>query len=292
MSIVIKTILLYGGSGLVGSRINEMLGKEFKIISPTHDEVDVTNKEKLKENIYKVKPDYIIYAAGLTKVDQAEENPDLAFQLNTQAISNICEYAKKINVPVCYFSTDAVFDGKQKKRPYKETDKTSPQSVYGKSKLAGEVATLSASVNNLVVRIIMVYSSKFPKKKDFPRIALDVLKNNEKFAGIEDQIVNPIYVDTVVDALKVLIKSHAKGIYHLGATNYLSNFEFAKKVTNIFNLDPQLLYPITFKEFSKDKKAKRGQYCWLDTSKFQKEFGKDILHSVDQELRLFQKGRL
>ncbi len=285
----VKTILLYGGSGLVGSRINEMLGEEFKIVAPLHKDVDVTDKTQVKKNIHKVKPDYIIYAAGLVKVDKAEENPKEAFLLNSEAISYICDFAKNMGVPVCYFSTDAVFDGKQNERPYTETDKPNPESIYGKSKQVGELAVLEASNSNLVLRIIMVYSSNFPKKKDFPRVVVEALKNKEKLAGITDQVVNPIYVDTVVRALKTLLAKGATGIYHLGATDYVSNFEFAQQIARTFDLDAGLIYRISFDEFFKGKLAKRGQYCWLDTSKFIKEFGRGVLHSTDEELILFKK---
>src|SRR3989344_2943943 len=123
-------ILICGGSGLVGSRIIELLGDKYQIIAPSHQQVDLSDKKQMEGFITKTKPSHIIYAAGLTSIDNAEENPEQANLLNVKAPSFIAKCAITINASVLYFSTDAVFDGFKSSQPYLEDDKTHPVSNY------------------------------------------------------------------------------------------------------------------------------------------------------------------
>lgn len=283
-------ILLFGGSGLIGSRIKQLLENKYRVTTPTHLKVDVTDKTRVEQIIQTVKPDYIIYAAGLTGVDEAERNPKLAYLLNTKAPTMVAEKASQLHIPILYFSTDAVFDGTKSISPYKESDKTNPISMYGKSKLLGEQMVLAVSDKNCVVRIITVYSHVTTEKRGFVQAVLEALSKGEKFQGITDQIINPIYVDDIVKAIYLLINSKSFGIYHLGATDYITNYHFIRKLAKHFSLDEKLIEGITFKEFFKNKLAKRTKYCWLDTSLFRKGFGENVLHTVDEGIMLFKKN--
>ncbi len=285
-----KRILLFGGSGLVGSRIIKLLNNRFQIIAPPHMKVDVTQRAQVDKIIEQVLPDHIIYAVGLTSVDKAEENSKLAYLLNTKAPTMVAEKASQLHIPILYFSTDAVFDGTKSISPYEESDKTNPISMYGKSKLLGEQMVLALSDKNCVVRIITVYSHVTTEKRGFVQAVLEALSKGEKFQGITDQIINPIYVDDIVKAIYLLINSKSFGIYHLGATDYITNYNFIRKLAKHLSLDEKLIEGITFKEFFKNKLAKRTKYCWLDTSLFRKEFGENVLHTVDESIMLFKKN--
>lgn len=281
-------ILLFGGNGLIGSRLRQLLGSKYQITAPSHQKVDVTNKIQVEKIIQTLKPYYIVYATGLTSVDIAEESPKLAYLLNAKVPAFIAKKAAFLNIPVLYFSTDAVFDGTKDSNPYFESDKTNPLSLYGKSKLLGEQYVLAASSKNCIARIIMAYSHFPTKRKRFVQIALETLKKGEEFYGVIDQIINPIYVDDVVWAVYSLLESGSYGTYHLGATDYVTNFEFVKKLAKYFNLNENLVIGISFEDFFKEKVAPRTKFCWLDTSKFRKKFGENILHSVDESIKLFK----
>lgn len=282
-------VLIFGGSGLVGSRIRELLGVKYQIIAPSHLQVDVADKKQIEQIIKTSKPNYIIYATGLTSVDEAKQDTKLAYLLNAKAPAFIAKLAASINVPMLYFSTDAVFDGSKSNKPYFEDEKTHPLSEYGKSKLLGEQVIMNASWKNCIARIIMVYSHELTKRKRFVHIALEALKKGERFYGVLDQVVNPIYVDDIVVAVDLLIKSKSHGIYHLGARDYVTNYEFVKKLAKNFNLNEKLVTGISFEEFFRGK-ALRTKFCWLDTSKFREKFGENILHSNDEGIRLFKKN--
>ena len=282
-------ILVYGITGMTGTRIGELLRKRFKIIAPPHTHLNLTNKLLIYNHIEETSPDYIIYSAGLTKVDQAQLNPKLAFKLNFQVVADICKKAKQKNITVIYISTDAVFDGKKFKSPYKENDKPHPLSVYGKSKLEGEKAVLKSSRHNAVIRSIMTYCAHYPHKMDFTRLAYQSLKNNEKFDGIIDQIINPTFVDDLVWAVSAIVEKKASGIYHVAAIDSISNYGFVEKIAKAFRFDNNLIGKVTFNNFFRDKPAPRTKFCWLDTTKFQKEINNNILHTLDEGIAIFKK---
>lgn len=284
-----KKLLLFGGSGLVGFGIKQFLSDRYQIIAPGHAEVDVTKRDNISRIIEQIHPEIIIYAVGLTSVDKAEQEPELAYLLNTKAPAIIAKEALSFDIPFLYFSTDAVFDGIMEDRPYRETDKTNPLSVYGKSKLKGEQTVMEISDRNYVVRIIMPYSIIPPRKKNFIWIILDAFKEGKEIYGITDQVINPICINDITEAVYKLIKNRAGGIYHLGATDYVTNIEFIKKLAKIFNFNENLIREVLFEDFFQ-KKAPRTKFCWLDTLKFRKKFGNNILHTVDENIIFFKEN--
>lgn len=284
-----QKILVYGISGMTGTRLSQLLKDKFKIMGPPHSHLDLTKKRAVVKNIKDVAPDQIVYLAGVTKVDDAQRNKRLAYLLNSKVPEYIAKISSKLDIPVNYISTDAVFEGKKKGKAYREDDKTGPISVYGRSKLSGEKAVLAASKQNSVIRTIMIYSSYFPHRKDFARSACEFLKNKREFAGIVDQIISPTFVDDLVWGIAAILKKRPGEIYHLAATDYTTNYGFVQKIAKAFKFDEKLIAKTTFSEFFKDKPAPRQQYSVLNTTKFRKEFGNGILHSIDQGIALFKK---
>ena len=284
-----QTVLVYGITGMTGQRVRDLLKEKFKIVGPPHSHLDLINKKAVQKNIEDVSPDLILYLAGITKVDEAQSNKKLAFLLNSEAVNYAAQKAAKLNIPFYYISTDAVFDGKLKNRAYTEKDKTNPISIYGKSKLAGEKAVLSLSAKNAVIRTIMIYSPYFEHKKDFARFAYESLKYKKQFSGIVDQLINPTYVDDLVNAIAAILQKRAKGIYHVAAKDFTTNYEFLRKIAKAFKFNDRLITRTTFEDFFKDKEAPRQQYSRLSTDKFRKEFGNKILHNVDEGIKAFKR---
>lgn len=285
-----RKILLYGGTGFVGSAIADAFKDVYTIVAPSHTEVDMADFYHLKENIFQTKPDLIIYATGLASVDRCEQEPELACLLNTKVPRVIASEAAMLEIPLYYISTDAVFRGDKKDSPYTEEDTVDPLSVYGKTKQKGEEVVLKYGNRNAIVRIICPFSNFYPKKTDFARLAAEKLSKNELFTGITNQILNPLYLPYLTNALLKLIETGVFGIYHLGSTDSDTNYNIVKRLAKMLNLDVALITPISLKTFLKNKRALRSQYCWLDVSKFQKEFGEGILHNLDTSLKDFSKG--
>lgn len=274
---------------MTGTRVAQLLKDKFKIIGPPHSHLDLANKREVIKNLEDVKPDHIVYLAGVTKVDEAQKNKKLAFLLNAQIPGYITQVAARLNIPLTYISTDAVFSGKKKGKAYREGDRPNPISVYGKSKLEGERKVLSASKANSVLRTIMIYTSYFPHRKDFARSAYESLKNKKQFSGIVDQVISPTFVDDLVFAIAKIIEKRKKGIYHIASVDRTTNYGFVKKIAQAFKFDKDLITKTTFREFFKDKSAPRQQYSVLETKKFRKEFGDGILHTIDEGIALFGK---
>lgn len=284
-----KKILLYGGTGFVGSAIYDAFKNNYILVAPTHKELDITDFFSLKKNINQTKPDIIIYASGLSSVDRCEEEPELAIILNTKVPEVVAKEAAILHIPMYYISTDAVFRGDKKDSLYKEEDRVDPFSVYGKTKQKGEEVVLNHSNRNAVIRIICPFSYFYLKKTDFLRAAVEKLSKNEQFTGITDQVTNPLYIPYLTNAFHKLIASGAFGIYHLGATDSDTNYNIVKRMAEIFDFDNTLITPITLEKFQKNKKSLRSQYGWLDVSKFQREFGEGILCNLDTSLKAFSK---
>lgn len=284
-----QKILIFGGTGQIGSVAVKKLSKQFKISSPTHAKLDITERDSAEKYIRKNKPDQILYIAGYTNTDGAREEPGKAFLLNAGAVLHISYLAAGLKIPFHYLSTELVFNGEKSDKPYTEKDSPDPLLINGKTKQFGELATLNASKLNSVLRLIMCYSPFYERKLDLARLTVKKLKEGAEFNATDDQLVNPIYVNHLIDAISMILENRASGIFHLGATDYTSPFEFAKKIARKMRLDENLVKPVKFADFSKTRPELRPKDQWLDTKKFRKTFGEGILKSVDEGIDDFAR---
>lgn len=280
-------VLFFGGSGQIGSEFTKLLKDKYKIFSPTHKQLDITNKSKVENYIERIKPDQIIYSIGFTSIDLAPRQPYHALQLNVLGLYNTTGIASKKNIPVHFLSTEVVFNGHQKSRPYKEDDHPDPQSLNARLKRIGEMATLDSSPKNSVIRLIICYSSFYERKSDIVRLLIKKLKQGKSFSATIDQEINPIYVSHLIRAISIIIDNKAHGIYHIGAKDYTTPYDFCKKIAKKLGLNPNLIKGVTFKQFSKTRSEPRPQHEWLDVSKFLKDFGPDSLYTIDEGIEDF-----
>lgn len=274
---------------MVGSRILELLSSRYTIIAPRRDEVNISDKAQIKDTIQAIKPNHIIYAAAVSNPDAAEEQKEYAMHINAIVPGFIANLAAKGRFPLLYFSTDAVFPGYQKDRPYKENDRVDPVNYYGITKQKGEENVLSASGGNCVLRLITVYSHYYPKKKDTVRLAASAFQNGKQFTGIVDQYFNPTYVDDAVLAVDRVIEKKVKGVLHFGAAEFVSNYEFIEHIARVGGFHGIDIKKITVKDFCKGRKAKLGKYVWLDTAKAKNLLGEDAVLPVEKSLKRFWK---
>lgn len=280
-----KKIVLFGGSGLLGTRILELLSPTYTFIAPTHEKVDLLIPEQITRYLASVSCDLIIYAAGETNVDRAERNQSRSLRLNYGVIEDIGRALP--NVPIVYFSTDAVFRGDRENMPYTEKDTVDPCNYYGYTKAKGEEKVLSLSNKNLILRCITLYASNYPKKSDFVRKTVSKLSKNEGVVGIIDQYANPTFVDDAIAVLDAAIAKKLQGIFHVGSTDCISNYSFIKKIATIFGADGRLIKPISFADFFANTSAKRAQFSWLDTTKIRAVIGNNIIHTNEENMQIF-----
>lgn len=288
-----KKILVFGGTGLVGSKFIKLHQTSFEIEAPTATEVDIISKDQLKQEFEKINPDFILNFAAFTNVEEAEKQKDdktsICFQVNAMGAKNVAEVCKDFAKHLVHISTEYVFDGTKEESPYTEDDKPNPINWYGQTKLEGENYVLESGNKATVVRISMPFSAYYEQKKDVARFFLEQLKANNQLTAVVDQRITPTLVDDVAIALAILLQNQTLGIYHIASRDWVTPLEFAKTIAETFHLDHALISSLKLDEFNKNKKAKLLKYSWLNPAKFEKEFGDDILHTVDEALVIFKQ---
>jgi dTDP-4-dehydrorhamnose reductase len=153
-----KSILLIGSNGQVGTELQHTLSSNYKVITVARPQIDLTQPENLRQIIRETQPEIIINAAAYTSVDKAEREPENAHIVNTLAPQILAEESQKLGNFLIHISTDYVFNGNSN-YPYQETDNTNPLSVYGQTKLAGEIAIQNICPQHLILRTAWVYGT-------------------------------------------------------------------------------------------------------------------------------------
>jgi len=283
-------VLVFGGSGLVGSRFIELKKNQFEIKSPDAKEVDILDQAKVSQEIEQFNPDAVINFAAYTNVEEAEKDQGniegICYKINVVGAKNIVDACRAKGKYLIHISTEYVFDGTKSDSPYTEEDTPNPINWYGKTKYLAEQ---EIGEDNLIVRISMPYRSKYEVKKDVARFFLEQLKNGNSVKAITDQKITPTLVDDISHSLAVLVEKKPTGIYHVSSKSPTTPFEFAKVIAQTFNLDLSLISEISLDEYNQTKLAKLLKYSWLDCSKFVSEFPQ-ILHSVRESMDLFKRA--
>lgn len=288
-----KKVLVFGGAGLVGSKFIQLNMQRFKINAPSASSVDILKISQILKIVEDFNPDSIVNFAAYTNVEEAENQKDdkngICYQVNAMGAKNVAEVTKSYNKHLVFISTEYVFDGLKENAPYREEDSPNPINWYGQTKLVGEEFVLREGGKSLIMRISMPFSAHYELKKDVARFFLNQLKTNKPIKGVEDQGITPTIVNDISDALALLLENAATGIYHVSSRDSVTPLEFAKTIAETFGLDYSLISPTTLDEYNKNKKAKLLKYSWLNPVKFEREFGDDILHTVEEALVIFKQ---
>lgn len=218
-------ILVTGANGQVGRSILDLNGQDgHKIIGLTSQQFDLTTPEKFDRIVDQVEPDAIVNAAAYTAVDRAEDERELALQVNAIAPGVMSSIAAKSGLPFIQISTDYVFEG-SKGEPYTERDRTGPVNVYGKTKLAGELAVLDDHPGATVLRTSWVFSKY---GSNFVKTISRALIGAKPIQVVDDQLGCPTSADSVArTCVSVLEARLLPGIYHFAGSQTTSWFEFA-----------------------------------------------------------------
>jgi len=237
-------VIILGASGQLGWEFQKYFETRVKLFSFNHSELDILDFQKLSQTFNSIKPDIVINCAAYTTVDQAENEIEIAYKINSIGAKNVSFAAFKINSKVVYFSTDYVFDG-NKSLPYTEFDLTNPLSIYGKSKLLGEIYTKKHNPNHLILRISWLYGIN---GFNFVKSIIRLVKEKGQVKVVEDQIGTPTYTLDVVKQTWELIKGDSVGLYHSSNTGRTTWFEFAKRIVENLSPDAKVI-PVKTKDF-------------------------------------------
>ncbi len=189
-------ILLTGKNGQVGSELLHLLPRVGEVVAFDRHQLDLAKPDEIRQVIRGIRPNLIVNAAAYTAVDQAEKEKALAHSINAEAPGVIAQEAKKIGASIVHYSTDYIFDG-LKQFPYEETDVPNPVSVYGKTKLAGEVAIRDSGVSHLIFRIAWVYSTT---GRNFLLTVLRIASQREELKIVRDQVGAPTWCRDIASA--------------------------------------------------------------------------------------------
>jgi dTDP-4-dehydrorhamnose reductase len=224
-------VLLTGRDGQVARSLLEKAESlpDMELIPAGRPEVDLADPGSVARVIRAVSPDLVINAAAYTAVDQAEDEPELAFRINAEAAGEAAAAARAVNAAILQVSTDYVFDG-QARVPYKEDAATNPLSVYGASKLAGEEAVRAANPDHLILRTAWVYS---PFGRNFVRTMVAAARDRDSLNVVDDQHGSPTSALDLADAILAIAANwplDSGRIYHIAGSGSASWFELASEV--------------------------------------------------------------
>jgi dTDP-4-dehydrorhamnose reductase len=224
-------LVVTGREGQVATALAARAGPDLEVIRLGRPELDLERPETIGPALERARPDVVVSAAAYTAVDQAESEPERARVVNGVAPGVIAQVARRLGAPVLHLSTDYVFDG-TKAEPYVESDPTGPQTVYGSTKLEGELAVGAAGGDHLILRTAWVYA---PMGKNFVRTMLRLAETREEVSVVADQRGCPTYAPDIAEAVVALASAMiggwgASGVYHLAGAEAASWAEFAEGV--------------------------------------------------------------
>ncbi|TWJ32698.1 dTDP-4-dehydrorhamnose reductase [Geobacter argillaceus] len=256
-------ILVVGANGMLGHDLMEVLGGEVRGLDLP--DIDITSLESTLRVVRTLKPRVIVNAAAYTDVDGCETNRELAMQVNGEGVGHLAMAAREIDALLVHVSTDYVFDG-NKGTPYEEDDLTGPVSVYGDSKLAGELNAPFAGAY-LIVRTQWLYGLH---GKNFVETMLRLAGEKTELTVVDDQIGSPTWSHDLALAIKALIDNGCRGIYHAANSGYCSWNEFARAIFAETGMNVAVK-PMTTAELNRP--ARRPLYSTLDCSKLVRDAG-------------------
>jgi dTDP-4-dehydrorhamnose reductase len=253
---------------MLGTALQRVLGERgVRFVAPAEGEFDICDQAAVTKRVAEFKKSLrdgergvIINAAAYTNVEAAEEEPDLASQVNEFGAVRLARAAHESDLRFVHVSTDFVFDG-LKEGPYAEDDEPNPLSVYGQTKLDGEDSVASENPDALIVRTAWVFG---PAGVSFPVKILEAARTRPSLKVVTDEIGSPTYTLDLAAGIIGLVDAGASGIYHLAGAGSCSRFELAQRIVELAGLDTPI-EPVESNEFP--TKAQRPMNSVLDCSK-------------------------
>ena len=225
-------VLITGAAGQVGSEMVKLAPDGFDVVGYNSSELDITNALQVQQLVAEQAPTLIINAAAYTAVDKAESDAERAYAVNETGVKNLAEAALALGIPVFHISTDYVFDGTAT-APYKETDPTNPQSIYGASKLAGEKLLAKTLNKHIILRTSWVFGAV---GNNFVKTMLRLGKERDELAVVADQHGCPTSAASIANVLWQLAQKYVAdnelpwGIYHFSNSPATTWHGFASEI--------------------------------------------------------------
>jgi len=224
-------------NGQLGTDTVSYFSKKCDVTAYKDVDLDITDSDKVEKAILDAKPDVVINTAAITNVDGCETNEELAFKVNAYGAGVVALAASKAGASLVHISTDYVFDGTQK-TPYSETDSPCPKSVYGRSKLEGEINVAKYCDKSYILRTAWLYG---PNGNNFVKTMLKLGSEKDEVSVVTDQVGNPTSTFELIRIIDAVIYSGKFGIYHATCEGVCSWNEFAREIFKYAGLKVKVL---------------------------------------------------
>jgi dTDP-4-dehydrorhamnose reductase len=218
-------ILLTGAGGQLGQELVKLLTRD-EVHALDHRALDITDRKAVFAALERVRPSWVINAAAYNDVDKAEAAHEQAFAVNGAAAGYLADAAARAGAAIVHISTDYVFDGR-KGAPYTEEDRPNPLNVYGQSKHEGELRVLGSEAPACVLRTAWLYGGYGP---NFVRAILAAASAGDPLRVVADQVGSPTWTRHLARAINELIRTPARGLFHVANGGACSRFELARDI--------------------------------------------------------------
>lgn len=294
-------ILVTGASGLLGLNFCMQNYKDHQITAVVNRNSlnnapfvvlheNLTHPGSISELIDKTRPDIILHCAAMANVDQCENQPQSARQINSDVPADLANLTKNRGIKLVHVSTDAVFDGQ--KGSYVESDTPNPLGVYARTKLDGEKSVLSENPEAIIARVNF-YGWSLNGQRSLSEFFFNNLTNNQAVMGFTDVYFCPLLANDLAEILMKMVVRGLSGIYHTVSSECISKYEFGIKVAKRFELNTNLIKPTLVK--NSGLQAVRSPNLTMITKKLAAALDEtlpDQNQGINRLFRLFQQGYL
>lgn len=250
-----KKIWITGAEGHIGTALLDLLeGVEYQLLPTDIEEVDITKIDEVTQFVHVNRPDVVINCAGLTDVQECENNVDEAYRVNAIGVRNVALAANEVNAKVIQISTDDIFD-KESRVPYNEFDNVHPRTIYGKSKEAGEKILTQLLNRFVIIRSSWIYGIG----RDFVDEVLRNVGQGKTMEVPNNQYAAPTSAKELAKVIRYFIDNEEYGLYHVVCPGSCSRYEFARTILEYSGKAGELdLYPVVIED------SARPTYSVLD----------------------------
>ncbi|MDQ7039856.1 MAG: dTDP-4-dehydrorhamnose reductase [Rhodothermus sp.] len=254
-----QRILITGANGLLGQELVAQLSRhaEYDVLATARDPeprfqggscgyvpLDITDAQAVRRLFQDFTPTVVINCAAMTQVDQCEIEKEACWRVNVEAVETLARLCRQFGARLIQVSTDFVFDGTA--GPYHETDRPNPINFYGRSKLASENVVREAGIDRwAIARTVLVYGTGVRLgRSNIALWVIEQLSQGRRIRIVTDQWRTPTYVVDLATGIERIVRYNKHGIYHISGREFLTVYDFACLIADVFDLDRSLIEPV------------------------------------------------
>lgn len=234
-----KRILITGASGFVGSRITKAMQSDYELITPGHEELDITSEDDVEQFMQRTRPDAVLHLAAISNTGYCEEHPEESYLVNVTGVENLAKAAARYDSKLVFFSSDQIYNGNKETGLLHEDMAVSPENHYGRHKLLAEERAMKICSNSVALRATWMYDAERPGMKTHNNFVMNFLnarKNGTSLRFATREFRGITWVEEVVRNIPHTLNLPG-GVYNFGAENHLNTYETAREYAMILGMD-------------------------------------------------------